>query len=431
MSAGPVEVAVPGDKSITHRALLLAALADGESRLDGLLDSADTRATAAALRELGIDAPTGPLGRARIMGKGTSGLVEPTRPLDCANSGTTARLLLGILAGCPFEAVLTGDPSLRSRPMRRVTEPLAASGASFREMDSTDRLPIRVRGRRPLYPIGWRSPRASAQVKSALLLAGVTGRATVQAGEPGASRDHTERMLQAMGARIETRVLGNARLVVLEPPDRLEPLDLRVPGDLSAAAFFLALGALSGAIRARGVGLNPGRTGALAVLERMGARVEVAEEGEAAGEPVGTITVTAPPGRLKGTGVGREEVPALIDEVPVLAALAARAEGETRFDGVAELRVKESDRVDAMSDNLRALGVETETGPDHLVVVGSDAPLVGVVDSRGDHRIAMAFGILGALDANQIEVRGSDAVQVSFPGFWDTLDRARKEIGHR
>jgi 3-phosphoshikimate 1-carboxyvinyltransferase len=429
VSAEPVDVTVPGDKSITHRALLLAALADGESSLDGLLDSADTRATAAALRALGIAAPEGPLGRMRLAGKGVTGLEASASPLDCANSGTTARLLLGLLAGCPFEAVLTGDESLRARPMRRVTEPLAASGASFREMDATDRLPIRIRGRRPLYPIGWRSPRASAQVKSALLLAGVTGRAPVQAGEPAASRDHTERMLHAMGARIEMRSQGDGRLVIMEPPDRLEPLELRVPGDISAAAFFLALGALTGAVRVRDVGLNPGRIGALAVMERMGAMVKVAEDGEAAGEPVGSVIVGAGP--LRGTVVGREEVPALIDEVPVLAALAARASGETRFDGVAELRVKESDRIEAMSDNLRALGIETETGPDHLVVRGSDGPLVGTVDARGDHRIAMAFGILGALDGNRIEVRGRDAVAISFPAFWGTLDRIRKELRHR
>jgi 3-phosphoshikimate 1-carboxyvinyltransferase len=425
----PVDVTVPGDKSLTHRALLLAALADGESSLSGLLDSADTRASAAALRELGITAPTGPLSRVRLAGKGIEGLTAPTRPLDCANSGTTARLLLGILAGCPFEAVLTGDESLRSRPMRRVTEPLAASGASFREEDATDRLPIRVRGRRPLYPIGWRSPRASAQVKSALLLAGVTGRAPVQAAEPGASRDHTERMLHAMGARIETRSYGDGHIVVMEPPDRLAPLELEIPGDISAAVFLLAMGALIYPVRVRGVGLNPGRTGALDVMKRMGAKVDLATEGEAAGEPVGQVVVG--PGTLHGTRVTREEVPALIDEVPVLAALAARAQGETRFDGVAELRVKESDRIEAVSDNLRALGIETETGPDHLVVVGSDSPMVGEVDARGDHRIAMAFGMLDALDGNRIEVRGRDAVVVSFPDFWQTLDRVRKEMRQR
>jgi len=429
VTADPVDVRVPGDKSITHRALILAALADGESRLAGLLDAEDTRATAAVLRILGIDAPPPNAGAIRLAGKGLVGLASPTRPCDCGNSGTTARLLLGLLAGCPFDAIVTGDDSLRGRPMRRVTEPLAGAGARFREMENRDRLPIAVHGARPLRPIAWRSPVASAQVKSALLLAGVTGGAPVEVVEPAPSRDHTERMLRAMGVRIDPLDGDGWHGVGLIPPDRLEPLDMHVPGDISSAAFFLGLGALSGAVRATDVGLNPGRTGALDVLARMGADVAVTRGTDTAGEPVGDVVVSA--GQLTGTGVAPEEVPSLIDEVPLLAIVAARADGETRFDGVGELRVKESDRVAVLGENLRRLGVQTEIGPDHLVVVGGGAPLAGVVDSHGDHRVAMAFGVLGAMPRNRIEIRGREAVAVSFPGFWEQLERVGKEIAQR
>lgn len=429
MSAEPVDVTVPGDKSITHRALILAALAQGDSHLSGLLDAADTQATATVLRALGVAIRLGRSGRARVTGQGTAGLEVPATPLDCANSGTTARLLLGVLAGCPFETTVSGDDSLRARPMRRVTEPLTAAGAAFSELDRADRLPIRVHGQRPLRSIEWRSPHASAQVKSALLLAGLTGRATVRVGEPSVSRDHTERMLHAMGARLDGRSDHGGWVVTMDPPDRLDPLELHVPGDISAAAFFFALGALTGSLRVRGVGLNPGRTGALRVMERMGASVESTIEEDRAGEPVGQVVVG--PGALRGTRVDGEEIPSLIDEVPILAALAARADGETRFDGIGELRVKESDRIAAISDNLRQVGVETEMGPDHLVVVGTAGAMIGTVHSHGDHRIAMAFGILGALEGNRIEVRGADAVAVSFPDFWGTLEHVRKELPHR
>lgn len=426
MTGDPVDVRVPGDKSITHRALILAALADGESRLAGLLDAADTRATAAVLRNLGADVPPPATDPVRVAGKGVAGLAAPGRMCDCGNSGTTARLILGLLAGCPFDAIVTGDDSLRGRPMRRVIDPLAAAGAVFRELEGHDRLPVAVRGARPLRPIAWRSPVASAQVKSALLLAGLAGRTPVDFEEPAVSRDHTERMLRAMGAPVDALEDPTGHTLHLAPPDRLDPLDIRVPGDISSAAFFLGLGALAGAVRVTRVGLNPGRTGALRVMERMGAVVTVTEQTEVAGEPVGEVVVSA--GQLRGTRVRAEEVSSLIDEVPLLAVMAARAEGETRFDGVAELRVKESDRIATLDENLRRLGVPAEAGPDHLVVMGGGAPLDGTVDSRGDHRVAMAFGVLGALAGNRIVVRGHDAVAVSFPGFWELLEQVGKEI---
>ena len=423
------DLTVPGDKSISHRALILAALAEGESRVTGLLDSADVRSTAAVLRRLGVAVPADLGGEVRIAGRGLTGLTEPSAELDCGNSGTTARLLLGVLAGCPFTATLTGDASLRSRPMRRVTEPLGSVGADVREVERPDRLPIRIRGRRPLHPIRWHSERASAQVKSALLLAALTGGTTAQVTEPWLSRDHTERMLRQMGAGLRMEGGGREPGVSLEPVQRLDPLDLAVPGDVSSALYFVAVGLLAGGVRVRDVGLNPTRTGALDVLARMGARIAREQRSGAGAEPVGDLL--ARPGPLEGAVVRPEEVPALIDEVPLLAALAAVARGETRFDGVGELRVKESDRLSAMSDNLRALGVETEEGPEHLVVQGREGPLRGRVEARDDHRIAMAFGVLAAVPGNEIDIEGAEAVGISFPSFWEQLDALTRELGER
>ena len=420
-----IEVSVPGDKSISHRALILSALADGESRITGLLDAADTRSTAAVLRALGVAIEGG--GRdVAVAGRGLGGLTAPAGDLDCGNSGTTARLLLGALAGCDVEAVLTGDASLRARPMRRVTDPLAACGAQFSELGEPDRLPIRVRGTSALEAIDMVNTRSSAQVKTAMLLAGINARVPVRVTEAGRPRDHTERMLAAMGARVRTAPAEGADVVRLEPPDRLRPLAMEVPGDFSSAAFFLALGALRRPVRARAVGINPTRTGALGVLERMGARVTLTRREEQAGEPVGDVELG--PATLRGTVVAGPEIPTLLDEVPVLAVLAARAEGETRFEGIAELRVKETDRVAALAGNLRGLGVEVDDGPDHMTVQGTDAPLVGTVDAFGDHRIAMAFGVLGALEGTEIRVRGGDAVAISYPGFWQELKRVTRAM---
>ncbi len=452
-SARPVDITVPGDKSISHRALLLAALATGESRISGLLDAADTRATAAALRDLGFAVPAELTGEIRVRGAGLDGIRPRGLEIDCANSGTTARLLLGLLAGCDAEAVLTGDASLRRRPMRRVTEPLADAGARYDELGESGRLPIGVRGRSPLAPIRAANPRSSAQVKSALLLAGLTGHARVDVTSPLPSRDHTERMLLAMGATVETwrshagtleeaghpgggkagrahgvREAAGER-VASAPVDLLSPVDLTVPGDISAAAFFLGLAALAGRpVRITGVGLNPGRIGVLEVLRAMGARIEATQTRVSAGEPVGDVEA-APGDGLRGVRVAPDRIPSLIDEVPVLAVVAARAEGATRFEGVAELRVKESDRVAALCGNLRALGVEAEEEEDAFTVIGRPgARLIGEVEARGDHRIAMAFGILGAARGNDITVSGADSVSISYPGFWRALERVRRQL---
>lgn len=422
----PVRIRVPGDKSLTQRSLILAALADGESALSGLLHGGDAASTAGALRSLGAGVGDLPRdgGPVRVRGVGLDGLRTTSAPLDLGNSGTGARLLMGVLAGSPLCAVLTGDASLSRRPMARVAEPLMAMGASIRYLSEPGRLPVEIGGRRPLAPLEWALPVASAQVKSALLLAGLTGGARVRLIEPHRSRDHTERLLTQMGVALrEGPVPQGWRVELAEPPERLEPLEFRVPGDPSSAAFFVALAALGGAgkaLRVEEVGLNRTRTAFFDVARRMGARIACAPEGATGpGEPTGTVV--AGPGDLAGTTVGAHEVPALIDELPLVAVLACRARGETRVQGAGELRHKESDRIRSVVENLRAVGARAEELPDGFVVEGSGAPLAGTVRTGGDHRIAMAFGVLGALPMNRIAVDDPGAAAVSFPGFWELL----------
>ncbi len=425
---GAVEVRVPGDKSISHRALLLAALADGTSRLRGLLDAGDTRSTAEALRRLGVPVPELPPDGAEILvhGAGLRGLKAEGERLDCGNSGTTARLLAGALAGSDARVVLDGDPSLRARPMDRVVLPLRRMGARIDpQRPGAARLPLAIRGG-ALTAIDYASPVASAQVKSALLLAGVVGRIPVRVEEPRPSRDHTERMLAAMGARIRREEGGRAPAVSFEPGGTLEPLDLDVPADPSSAAYFAALAALlpRGAVRLVGVSANPTRVAFFGALERMGAAVAWRDVADGwGGEPVGAVEVA--PERLRGIAVGADEVPAMIDELPLLAVLASRAEGESRVSGAAELRVKESDRIAATVSALRSIGADAEELPDGFVVRGGEQPLRGRVETRGDHRMAMAFGVLTALPGNRIEIDDPNAADVSFPAFWRELRRVR------
>jgi 3-phosphoshikimate 1-carboxyvinyltransferase len=420
-----MRIKVPGDKSISQRGLILSTLARGESRIRGLLRGGDPLSTAGALRGLGAGIPSLEDWGTEILvqGMGIRGLRQPTSPLDLQNSGTGARLLLGVLAGQPLEAVLTGDESLRGRPMGRVTGPLSRMGARFDFLEGEGRLPLRVRGG-ALEELEYALPVASAQVKSALLLAGLVGGVEVSLVEPGRSRDHTERMLGAAGVRLE-REPGPGGWAVRLPGGQgeLPPLDLDVPGDFSSGAFFLVLGLLRGGegpTVLEGVGLNETRTALLPVLERMGARFRVEDlRGSGQGEPFGDLIVD--PSDLKGTEVGGREIPGMIDEVPILAVAAARAQGRTTITGARELRVKETDRIRALLLNLRALGVEVEELEDGLEIEGSDRPLRGDVLSYGDHRIAMAFGILGSLPGNKIRIDEPEVAQVSFPGFWDIL----------
>jgi len=416
-------VTVPGDKSITHRALMLAACARGESRLSGLLPGEDCRSTAAVLRALGCDVPEPPADGSEIVvcGRGMDAWRAPAAPLDCGNSGTTARLMMGLLASRPFACALTGDASLRGRPMRRITEPLERMGARFRELESSGRLPVEVTGG-ALSALDYMSPKASAQIKSAVLLAGLGAGVPVSVTEPILSRDHTERMLASLGApaRFE-QVEGGVRAVLGAWAGPLPPLELRVPGDPSSAAFLAALALLAGAgeLRITSVCANPTRTGFFAIARKMMGLVAWERGRSEGGEPVSDVVVR--PSKLRAVTIGGEDIPAAIDEIPVLAVLAARAEGETRITGAGELRVKESDRIAAIVTALRAVGAQAEELEDGLVVVGSDHPLRGRVATHGDHRIAMAFGVLGALPGNEIEVDDPECAAVSYPGFWEVL----------
>jgi len=408
------EVLVPGDKSITHRALMVAALSDGRCVLASPLVAGDTRATAAALRALGIGvSPLSEKGVA-VTGAGMKPFRAPSRALACRNSGTTARLLLGLLAGHPFEAKLTGDRSLSRRPMARVTEPLRQMGATISAAQG-ERLPMVVRGG-ALRPLDWTSPVASAQVKTCLFLAGLSGGVRVSVTEPVTSRDHSERLLRLLGVRVEVE----GTTVVVHPVERIPAFDGEIPGDISSAAYLIAAGVLaeSGEVTIRNVGLNPTRGGFLRALERMGAKVEVVDRWTSLGEPAGTLV--ARPAPLSPVVVAADEIPSMVDEVPLLACLASRAEqGWTSvFRGVGELRVKESDRLALVASNLAALGVAAHVEGDTLMVEGSDTPPRGRVVTAGDHRLAMAFAVLRTVPGAEVELDDSRCVSISYPNFF-------------
>ncbi len=409
-------VEVPGDKSLTHRLLLLAGLAPGRSRLRGALTSLDARSTAGVLRALGVG--VSPMRRDRaveILGRRRFRRSEVV--LQCGNSGTTARLGLGLLAAHDFPSRVTGDASLRRRPMGRVTEPLARMGARF-GAECPDRLPLLVRGGQ-LGSLEWRLPVSSAQIKGCLLFAGMASGQPVSLLEPrGRSRDHTERLLRSFGYSVVEDAAG---WIHFKPTGALVPFDLEVPGDPSSAAYMVgaALLAEGGSLRITGVGINPTRTGFLSVLGRMGAQVTVEPRGERCGEPVGDLIIA--PGRLQATVVTAEEIPGLIDEIPLLAVLASRARGETRFHEVGELRVKESDRLGLLASNLRAVGAGAAVEGEVLVVEGGSRPPAGRVVTEGDHRIAMAFAVLGTVPGARVRIDNIACAAVSYPGFPETL----------
>jgi 3-phosphoshikimate 1-carboxyvinyltransferase len=413
-------IRTPGDKSITHRALLLGALARGVSHVGGALTSLDARSSARALRQLGAEiSPLREGGVVRIQGRGR--FRAPDATLNCGNSGTTTRLLLGLLSGHRFRATLTGDASLRRRPMRRVTEPLSRMGARFEE-GGGDGLPLTVRGG-PLRALRYEMPVSSAQIKSALLLAGVVGQVAVDVREPaGRSRDHTERMLRTFGYGVEER----DGWIELRPGGRIEPFEIQVPGDPSSAAFLVGAAVLAeaGELRVAGVGVNPTRTGFLRVLERMGAAVRTEAGDSSFGEPVADLV--ARPAALRSTEVLASEIPGLIDEIPMLAVLASCAVGETIFRHVGELRVKESDRLGLLAGNIRAVGGRAEVRGDDLHVEGVATPPRGRVRTAGDHRIAMAFAVLGTLPGAKVAIDDLACAAVSFPGFPEALRRIGK-----
>jgi 3-phosphoshikimate 1-carboxyvinyltransferase len=411
------DIAVPGDKSISHRALLLGAIADGESEIDRFGASEDTLSTAAAARALGATVELDG-DRVRVAGVGVRGIAEPDAPLDCGNAGTLMRLLPGILAGQSGRFELLGDESLSSRPMERIAEPLRAMGARVETADG--HAPVVVEGG-ALRPVRWELPVASAQVKSCVLLAGLyAGAGPTTAVEPHPSRDHTERMLDAMGARVRR----GPREAAVWPVERLRPLATTIPADFSSSApFVLAATLLAGSkLRLHGVGLNPTRTGFLVVLERMGARIAVFNRRAAGGEPIGDLEVEA--AELVATSIDAEEVPALIDELPLFALAAGMAHGDSIVTGAQELRVKESDRVESVKDALRPLGIHIESRHDGFRVRGvpSRPRGGGVVDARGDHRIAMLGAVAGLVSREGVELRGAETVAVSFPDFFSMLD---------
>jgi 3-phosphoshikimate 1-carboxyvinyltransferase len=410
---------VPGVKGISQRAVLLGAVADGESVIRGFGRAADTESAIQAVRALGVEVDEEDVDVVRVHGAGLRGLRAPDAPIDCGNAGTLMRLLTGLLAGQDGTFELTGDDSLSARPQERVAEPLRRMGARIETTEG--HAPVRIEGS-SLRPIEYELPVASAQVKTAVLLAGLYangGPTTVV--EPRPSRDHTERLLTTLGVRLQR----GAHDVSVWPVDRLRPLDLEVPGDFSAAAPFIVATALvpGSELRIHGVNVNPTRTGLVDVLERMGVRISVFNRRTAGGEPVADLEVRSPERDLSAATIGADEVPTLVDELPLFALAAGLARGESVVRGAEELRVKETDRIDTVSEALRAVGIRIEARPDGFRIRGVPTrPTGGRIDSHGDHRIAMLGAVAGLVSGDGVEVEGAESVAISFPGFFDLLD---------
>jgi 3-phosphoshikimate 1-carboxyvinyltransferase len=410
------EVVVPGDKSVSHRSMMLSAIAEGTSHIRGFLEGEDTRATAAVLAQLGVSIESPSAGERIVRGVGLHGLRGSDQPLDCGNAGTGMRLLTGLLAGQSFDSTLIGDESLSQRPMRRVTDPLAKMGAHVNSQDGLP--PLRVHGGRKLHGIRYELPVASAQIKSALLLAGLYAEGSTEVIEPHPTRDYTERMLAAFGWPIEFSP-GYAKL---QGGHRLRATDVVVPADFSSAAFFLVAASIvpGSVLRLPAVGLNPRRTGLLEALRLMGADIRIENQTESGGEVTGDLLVRHAP--LHGIELPEALVPDMIDEFPALFIAAAVANGRTIVRGAAELRVKESDRIATMAAGMRALGIRIEETPDGAVIEGGPIG-TGTVDSHGDHRIAMSFAVAGLVAKGQVTIGDCANVATSFPGFLELANR--------
>ncbi len=417
--AGPLKgtIQAPGDKSISHRAVMLASLANGASTIEGFLESGDCVATLRAFQQMGIHSER--VGHTiRIDGAGLRGLREPDDVLDMGNSGTGARLLLGVLAGQPFASTLTGDESLRSRPMRRVTEPLARMGAQFIGRENNEKLPLTVRGG-SLTGFEYESPVASAQVKSAILLAGLFADGETAVREPGPSRDHTERMLETFGATLDRE----DRRCALRGGQELKGCDVNVPGDISSAAFFLVAASIvpDSELVIQDVGVNPTRTGILDVLCDMGADITLENERAYGAEPVADLRVRYAP--LQGVRVVGDRVVRMIDEFPIFAVAAAFASSPSTVEEAHELRVKESDRISAIVEEFGRFGIEMSEREDGFTVAGNAAPRGCAGSSRGDHRIAMSLTVCGLAARGETIVRGTAPISTSFPNFFDLLQQ--------
>ena len=433
-STGPLKgrVRVPGDKSISHRSLMLSALAVGESSVEGLLEGEDVLATAAAMRAMGADIARGADGRWTIHGVGVGGLLQPASALDMGNSGTSTRLLMGLVASHPIIANFTGDASLSKRPMNRVIEPLSQMGAEFTASPG-GRLPLMLRGICPAVPIDYRLPVASAQVKSAILLAGLNTPGLTRVIEPVPTRDHSERMLRGFGADLTVeREADGARIIAIRGEAELKPQHIVVPGDPSSAAFpaVAALLVPGSDVVIENVGLNPTRAGLFEVLRMMGGQIELLDEREVGGEPVADLRVRG--SALKGIEVPPEIVPSMVDEFPILFVAAALAEGRTVTRGLEELRVKESDRIAVMAEGLRAIGARVEETEDGLIIDGTGGEkLAGgaTVAAHLDHRIAMSFAVAGLVSRDAVTIDDMVPVATSFPIFTDLMRTLGAEAG--
>jgi 3-phosphoshikimate 1-carboxyvinyltransferase len=412
-------IKIPGDKSISHRALIIGSLAIGETRITGLLEGEDVLRTSEALRSLGVFTRKKADGSWLVKGRGVSGLAEPAQVLDMGNSGTAARLLMGVLAAHPFSATLSGDASLNSRPMGRIIDPISKMGAVFHSR-SGGRLPLNMTGLADPLPIEYELPVASAQVKSAILLAGLGAAGKTRVIEPKPTRDHTELMLRHFGAKVDVMDLpGGARAVTVQGQPELSARDVTVPSDISSAAFPMAAALLipGSKVTIKGVGTNPLRAGLIETFREMGGAITLKNPCTEAGEPVADLLVEG--SFLNGITVAPDRAPSMIDEYPVLAACAACAKGTTRLEGLGELRVKESDRLGGMARGLQACGVDVEEGEDFLIIHGDgSAPQGGAkIETALDHRIAMAFLILGMVATKPVIIDDAEPIETSFPGF--------------
>ena len=420
-NTGPLmgEVITPGDKSISHRSVMLGSLAEGTSAIKGFLSSEDTLSTVNAYINMGVEINMRP-DSVEIHGVGVHGLQKPVKTIDAGNSGTTARLIMGLLSGQNFTSELTGDKYLRKRPMRRIVDPLLQMGADITGENNAENLPLKIRGQK-LKSIKYKLPVASAQVKSAIILAGIFAEGETEIIEPQKTRDHTERMLKHLGSPL--KINGNS--IFINPVEKLNPSELNIPSDISSAAFFIVAALINkgSEIVLKNIGLNTARTGILDILERMGGQIEIESKREECGEPVGDLFVKS--SDLKGIEIKGDDIPRTIDELPIIAVAACFAEGSTIIKDAMELRVKETDRIKAVVNELSKLGADITELEDGMVINGGQQLKGSICDSWGDHRIAMSLAIAATLSSGETTINNAECVNISYPEFFDTLSALR------